>query len=71
MFVIPAGMMLGANVSIAQWWGWNQAPVLVGNLIGALVLTVGLFYFSHRTMVRRPAARVEGVHAATETQAAA
>ncbi|MBW7459416.1 formate/nitrite transporter family protein, partial [Paenibacillus sepulcri] len=32
MFVIPAGMMLGAHVSMADWWLWNQIPVLVGNL---------------------------------------
>lgn len=53
MFVIPAGMLLGAHVSIGQWWVWNQAPVLVGNLIGALTLTAGLLYFSHRTKVNR------------------
>ena len=26
MFVIPAGMMLGADVSMADWWLWNQIP---------------------------------------------
>jgi len=31
MFVIPAGMMLGADVSISQWWLWNQIPVTLGN----------------------------------------
>ena len=56
MFVIPAGMLLGADVSLAAWWGWNQAPVLVGNLIGALTLTAALLYFSHRTSVRRATA---------------
>ncbi|REE05159.1 formate/nitrite transporter family protein [Citricoccus nitrophenolicus] len=39
LFVIPAGMMLGAPVGIDDWWLWNQIPVLVGNLIGALALT--------------------------------
>ena len=23
MFIIPTGMMMGANVSVAQWWIWN------------------------------------------------
>ncbi|HEV7951741.1 MAG TPA: formate/nitrite transporter family protein [Glaciihabitans sp.] len=52
MFVIPAGIMLGADITIAQWWGWNQAPVLVGNLLGAVVFTALPLYFSHRTRVR-------------------
>lgn len=55
MFVIPAGMLLGAHVSFAQWWGFNQGPVLVGNFVGAITLTAGLLYFSHRTSVTRPA----------------
>jgi formate/nitrite transporter len=53
MFVVPAGMLLGAHVSLADWWVWNQAPVLVGNLLGGIVLTASLLYFSHRTRVRR------------------
>jgi formate transporter len=36
MFVIPSGMMMGAHVSIRDWWLWNQIPVTAGNLIGAL-----------------------------------
>ena len=58
MFVIPAGMLLGADVTIGQWWAWNQGPVLIGNFIGAITLTAGLLYFSHRSRVTRPAAGV-------------
>ncbi len=39
MFAIPAGMMLGAKVSFAQWWLWNQIPVTLGNIIGGAALT--------------------------------
>jgi formate transporter len=39
MFVIPAGMLLGAHVSVADWWLWNQAPVTLGNLLGGVVFT--------------------------------
>ena len=39
MFVIPAGMMLGAPVSTANWWWWNQIPVTLGNIVGGAVLT--------------------------------
>ncbi|HXP60307.1 MAG TPA: formate/nitrite transporter family protein [Dongiaceae bacterium] len=48
MFLIPTGMMLGANVSVANWWIWNQIPVTLGNLAGGF-LFVGLFlYWTYR-----------------------
>ncbi|MGD0432332.1 MAG: formate/nitrite transporter family protein [Acetobacteraceae bacterium] len=53
MFIIPAGMMMGANVSLADWWIWNQIPVTLGNLVGGLVFTgLGLYV----TFGREPAA---------------
>jgi formate/nitrite transporter len=45
MFVIPAGMMLGAPVSMKQWWWWNQIPVTLGNIIAGAVFTgIALWY---------------------------
>jgi formate/nitrite transporter len=44
MFVIPTGIALGAKVSFAQWWLWNQLPVTLGNFVGGLLFT-GLFLF--------------------------
>ncbi len=44
MFVIPTGMLLGANVSMSDWWLWNQIPVTLGNLVGGLLFT-GLFLY--------------------------
>jgi formate transporter len=41
MFVIPAGMWMGAPISYREWWLWNQIPVTVGNLAGGM-LFVGL-----------------------------
>ena len=32
MFIIPTGMMMGAKVTFAEWWLWNQIPVTLGNL---------------------------------------
>ncbi len=58
MFAIPAGMMLGAPISIGEWLVWNQIPVLIGNLAGAILFTALPVYFSHRTKVNR-AAEVE------------
>ncbi|MCC6629879.1 MAG: formate/nitrite transporter family protein [Chloroflexi bacterium] len=39
MFVIPAGIILGAPVSVADWWLWNQVPVTIGNIIGGTMFT--------------------------------
>lgn len=44
MFLIPTGMLLGAKVSFADWWVWNQIPVTLGNLVGGLLFT-GLFLY--------------------------
>jgi formate/nitrite transporter len=39
MFIVPAGMMMGAKVSLGDWWLWNQIPVTLGNLVGGLLFT--------------------------------
>jgi len=45
MFAIPAGILLGAHVSVGQWWWWNQIPVTLGNILaGALFTGVALWY---------------------------
>ncbi|WP_240415701.1 formate/nitrite transporter family protein [Paenibacillus periandrae] len=49
MFVIPAGMMLGAKVSMGDWWMWNQLPVLIGNFIGGALFTGLLLYLSQKS----------------------
>jgi formate transporter len=48
MFVIPAGMMLGANVSFSDWWLWNQLPVTFGNLMSGFFLTGLALYVTHK-----------------------
>lgn len=48
MFVFPIGILAGANVSIYDWWIWNQIPVTIGNLIGGLVFNATLWYFPQR-----------------------
>ncbi len=47
MFVIPTGMLLGAKVSLADWWLWNQLPVTLGNLVGGLLFTGLFLYWTH------------------------
>lgn len=47
MFVIPAGIWMGAPISLSDWWLWNQIPVTIGNLIGGF-LFVGVPMLSMR-----------------------
>ena len=48
MFIIPTGMMLGANVSVYQWWVWNQIPVTLGNFVGGFGFTGLALYATFR-----------------------
>jgi formate transporter len=48
MFIIPTGMMLGAKVSVADWWLWNQIPVTLGNLVGGFVFTGFALYWTYK-----------------------
>ena len=48
MFIIPTGMLLGAKVTLADWWVWNQIPVTLGNIVGGFVCTGLALYLTHR-----------------------
>ena len=48
MFVIPTGMLLGAKVSVYDWWVWNQIPVTLGNLVGGFVFTGLALYVTYK-----------------------
>ena len=48
MFIIPTGMMLGAKVTVADWWIWNQIPVTLGNLVGGFVFTGLAIYTTYK-----------------------
>ncbi|WP_095089054.1 formate/nitrite transporter family protein [Mesorhizobium sophorae] len=47
MFVIPMGMMLGAKISFADWWYWNQIPVTLGNIAGGFLFTGLPLYWTY------------------------
>ena len=49
MFIIPAGILMGAPISLRDWWLWNQFPVTLGNFAGGF-LFVGL----PMLLLRRP-----------------
>jgi formate/nitrite transporter len=48
MFVIPAGMIFGAKVTLLNWLVWNMIPVTLGNFLAGSVFTGWAFYFTFR-----------------------
>src|SRR5579872_1816725 len=54
MFVIPTGMLMGAKVSMAQWWLWNQIPVTLGNVVGGFLFTGLALYITHKPQSSAP-----------------
>jgi formate transporter len=64
MFVIPAGMLLGAHASAGDWWLWNQIPVTLGNVVGGLVFTGLALHLTHgKTPARAVRAPVPAIRA--------
>ena len=58
MFIIPAGMMMGAKVSLSDWWLWNQVPVTLGNLVGGALFTGLALYVTYARGTTSPAPAV-------------
>lgn len=51
LFVIPSAMLVGAPISFGDWWLWNEIPVLLGNVVGAALLTaMGLWVAQRGTL---------------------
>src|SRR5579863_7993347 len=48
MFIIPTGMMMGAKVTVSDWWLWNQIPVTLGNLVGGFFFTGFALYATYK-----------------------
>ncbi len=61
MFIIPTGMMMGAKITVAEWWLWNQIPVTLGNLVGGFIFTGLAIYMTHKP--RKAVARADHAHA--------
>ena len=59
MFVIPAGMFLGAHVSMGQWWVWNQIPVTLGNILAGAVFTGLALWYTYARKQEFAAERAE------------
>jgi len=56
-FLIPAGMMMGAKVTILDWIVWNAIPVTLGNIVGGFVFTGLAIYTTFRPAADRIASR--------------
>jgi formate/nitrite transporter FocA (FNT family) len=44
-------MVLGAKITFAEWWLWNQIPVTLGNLVGGFIFTGLALYMTHKPAV--------------------
>ncbi|MDE8349595.1 MAG: formate/nitrite transporter family protein [Acidocella sp.] len=59
MFMIPCGILLGANVTVGQWWMWNEIPVTLGNIVGAVIISAtGLYLAFGKTAQAEPVGMV-------------
>jgi formate/nitrite transporter len=54
MFLIPTGMLMGAKVTVSDWWLWNQIPVTLGNLVGGFTFTGLALYATYKPAVAVP-----------------
>jgi formate/nitrite transporter len=64
MFIIPTGMLLGAKVSLADWWLWNQIPVTAGNIVGGFVFTGLALYVTYKPAKQTGSAASVAIQAA-------
>lgn len=47
MFLFPSALLMGGEFSIADYFVWNEIPVVLGNLVGGLSLTGLTLYTTH------------------------
>jgi len=48
MYFIPAGIMVGANVTWVQFMQWNLLPVTLGNIVGGSFFVGAVYYYAFR-----------------------
>lgn len=47
MYIVPAGMLFGAPISVSQWLLWSQLPVTIGNILSGTFFTGLAFYATY------------------------
>jgi formate transporter len=70
MFVIPAGMLFGAPVSIAKWCLWNQLPVTLGNIVSGILFTAAPLFMAFYKKPASIPAQAESIQTPVEIAAA-
>jgi formate/nitrite transporter len=65
MFMIPTGILLGAKVSLAEWWMWNQIPVTLGNIVGGFLFTGLTLYVTYKPEEKKEATKPASALGAT------
>ena len=62
MFLFPSGIMLGGQFTWADYFIYNEIPVVLGNLVGGLTFVGGMIYATHfRESPKRNAKRNDDV----------
>ncbi|OOC63960.1 formate/nitrite transporter family protein [Paenibacillus ihbetae] len=65
LFVIPTGMLMGADVKLGDWWLWNQIPVTLGNIAGGFLFTGLALYLTQKKPVVPPVVELNSSHKAS------
>lgn len=61
MFVIPAGILAGENITWGQFFFYNQLPVTLGNAVGgAICIGLGYWYSAGMPLLKTSTAAKEG-----------
>jgi formate/nitrite transporter FocA (FNT family) len=64
MFLFPSGIMLGGEFTWADYFIYNEIPVVLGNLVGGLTFVGGMIYATHfKTSPKRSVAGSVGTPA--------
>lgn len=48
MYFIPAGIMLGAKITWAEFFMWNLIPVTIGNIVGGFLFIGAVYFYSFK-----------------------
>jgi formate transporter len=57
MYIMPFAMLMGAKITMSQWWIWNEIPVTLGNFVGGFLFTglaVGWTYYARKSAALPP-----------------
>lgn len=55
MFIMPTAMLFNGQITMGDWWLWNEIPVTIGNFCGGFLLTglaISWAYYARKTPER-------------------